>query len=106
MWDKSSVRETANLLIIFDQIISNLEQVAGVAGQDNSGSIEGDVFSRTAKTFRSVRPGWEAKLMGPGDPIVSTLQPLSDVNDSVLPEAFSEENFNNDWLMDLFLVPN
>ena len=105
-WDKNGVRETANLLAIFDQVISNMEQVVTLSGLDNTGSIEGDVFSRTAKTFRALHPAWEAKLVGLQDPMVSTLPTISDVNDPPLPNAFLEDNFNNDWLMDLLLAPS
>ena len=61
-WDKNGVGETANLLLILDQLINNLEQAATMAGLDNHDSTEGEVFSQTAKKFRSVRPEWEAKL--------------------------------------------
>ena len=54
-WDKGSVRETTDLLPILDQVINNMEQVAAVAGLDDGDIAEGDVFSRPARKFRSIR---------------------------------------------------
>ena len=105
-WNKNGVRKTADLLLIFDQVINNMEQVSALAGLDNSDSVEGDVFSRTAKMFRSIRPGWEAILVGPVGPLVSTSPNLPNANETPLPEDFPLGHYDNDWLTDLFLAPN
>ena len=105
-WNKNGVQKTADLLLIFDQVINNMEQVSVLAGLDNSDSVEGDVFSRTAKMFRSIRPGWEAILLGPVGPTAYTSKNLPDGNDIPLPEDFSLDHYDNDWLTDLFLAPN
>ena len=105
-WDKHSVRNTANLLAIFDQVVNNMEQVATLAGHDNNDSIGEDVFSRTAKMFRAIRPGWEAKLIGLEDPTATTLPTPPSASDTPLPLDFPMEQLDDAWLMDLFLTPN
>lgn len=57
-WDKGSVRETTDLLPILDQVINNMEQVAAVAGLDDSDIAEGYEFFRTARKFRPIRLEW------------------------------------------------
>ena len=104
-WDKNGVREAADLLLILDQVINNMEQVANLAGLDNNDSTEGDVFSRTAKKFRSIRPEWEAKL-GSNDLIVPTMPPPENANETPLPEAFPVDFADNDWMMEFLLAPN
>lgn len=83
-----------------------MEQVAAIAGQDNNGSTEEDVFSRTAKMFRSIRPGWEAKLVGLDSETISTLPTLPVGTDIALPEVTLTDQMDRDWPMDLFLTPN
>ena len=104
-WDKSGVQKTADLLVILDQVINNMEQVSVLAGLDNNGNLEGDVFFRTAKMLRSIRPGWEAILVGPDVPRVSTLPNLPIVNNPPLPEASLLDHYDNDWLTDFLLAP-
>ena len=104
--DKKGVQKTADLLLILDQIINNMEQVSVLAGLDHNGDLEGDVFFRTAKMLRSIRPGWEAVLGGPVAPRVSTLPNLPIVNKPPLPEAFLLDHYDNDWLTDFLLAPN
>ena len=103
-WDKNGVREAADLLLILDQVINNMEQGATLAGLDNNDSTEGDVFSRTAKKFRSIRPEWEAKL-GSADLIVPTIPPPRNANETSLPEAFPVDFADNDWMMEFLLAP-
>ena len=105
-WDRKAVQKTADLLVIFDQVIENMEQVAAIARQDNNGSTEEDTFSRTAKMFRSIRPGWEAKLVSLDSQTVSTLPTLPIGTDIPLPEVTLTDQMDRDWLMDLFLPPN
>lgn len=93
-WHENGILNTTEPLLILDRVINNLEQVAIVAGLDNSDSPERDVFSRTAQTFRSLRPGWEARL-GPDD--LSNI-PISEI---FPPNAFEFDFFDSDWLMDL-----
>ncbi|KIM97022.1 hypothetical protein OIDMADRAFT_169794 [Oidiodendron maius Zn] len=103
-WDKNDARNTLDPFLILDRIISNLEQVAVLAGLDSSGNPEGDIFSRSAQMFVSLRPTWEAKLQQ-GDSVHSTIPSLQ--SDSEIPrlEDLGVEFFDNDWLMDLLIVP-
>ncbi len=101
-WDKDGVGETANLLLTLDQLINNLEQAAGL---DNHDSTEGDVLSRTAKKFRSIRPEWEAKL-GSDNLMVPTLPTPQSASETLLPEDFPVDFADTDWMMDFLLTPN
>lgn len=103
-WDKNGVRETADLLLIMDQVIDNMEQAA--TSLDNNDSPEGDAFSRTAKKYRSIRLEWEAKLRRPDDHTVSTISNLQIANETPLPEEFLMEFPDNDWMMDYLLASN
>ena len=102
-WDENGVWKTADPLLILDRVINNLEQATILAGLDNSGSLEKDVFSRAAQMFRSLRPGWEAK-MGPDD--LSTITIPQNCNDTFPPDALEVDFLDNDWLMDLLPSPN
>ncbi|KAK9243068.1 hypothetical protein V1506DRAFT_494407 [Lipomyces tetrasporus] len=99
-WDKNQARETAKPLSILNLLISNLEQVPVVAGLDNRDSAEGDVFSRSAQIFRSLRSEWEAKL-GLDDMMSSMIPPSQNASDIAFPDALGEEILDNDWFMDL-----
>lgn len=104
-WDKKGVQKTADLLHILDRVINNMEQVKTLAGLNNNESTEEDIFSQTAKLFRSIRPGWEAKL-GPDDLMISTTSTLDDTSETSLAEAFPVNFSDNDWLTDFLLSPN
>ena len=99
-WDENYVRKTSDPLLILDRVIKNLEQVAILAGLDNSNSPEGDIFSQLAQTFRSLRPGWEARLRQ-DDLVLSTIHTPQNVNEVSLPDSLGVEIFDNDWLVDL-----
>lgn len=104
-WDKNGVCKTADLLLILDHVINNMEQVKTLAGLDNNDSPEGDIFSRTAKLFRSIRPEWEAKL-SPDDLMVSTIPTPQNAGETDLPEVLPMDFSDNEWLLDLLLSPN
>ena len=104
-WDKKGLRKIINLPSILDQVVNNLEQVATAAGLDNTASADGDVFSRTAKLLRSIRPVWEARL-GPEDDVATALPPPQESLDISLFDPLPVDFTNNDWLTDLFLGPN
>lgn len=103
-WDKDGVRKTADLLLILDQVINNMEQVATLAGLDNTDSSDGDVFSRTAKRFGSIRLQWEAKLR-PEDLLVSTISDPPNADEMSPSEALALNFQDNDWMMDYLLDP-
>lgn len=104
-WDDNGVWETADLLLILDRVINNMEQVAVLAGLDNRKAPERDIFSRAAQMFRSLRPGWEANL-GPHNRLPSTVPTAQNVSDVSLLDALGVEFFDNDWLMELLLPPS
>ncbi|KAK0634547.1 hypothetical protein B0T17DRAFT_513611 [Bombardia bombarda] len=78
---KSAIWETVDdPIVVLDRVISNTEQVATLAGLDNSrhisasyngdeygggGGVEEDIFSKVAQMLRSLRGGWEARLRPP-----------------------------------------
>lgn len=103
IWDYESIQNLGDPLLILDRVVNNLEQVAALAGLDNSGSHEKDVFYRSAQTFRSLRPGWEAKFSKNDLPTFSTPQ---NVDETFPPDAITLEFFDNDWLMDLLVPPH
>ena len=102
-WDKNGVWKTVDPLLIIHRVINNLEQVAILAGLDNSDSHERDAFSRAAQMFGALRPGWETKL-AQGDLLATPLQQSSDETFPL--GAFGVESFDDDWFMDLLLSPN
>ena len=102
-WDKHGVKDTADLLAIVDQLIINLDQAA--TKFDTNDNPEGDLFSRSAKKYRSIRLEWETKL-GPEDLRVSTVPSAQIGSNYALPEDFSLEFPDNDWMMDFLLAPN
>ena len=102
-WNKHSVKDTADLLLIMDQVISNMDKAAAKFDVDDS--PERDVFSRAAKKYRSIRLEWETKLR-PDDFTVSIVPNLQIDNDYPLPEDLQMEFPDNDWMMDFILAPN
>ena len=103
-WDKNDARNTLDPFLILDHLISNLKQVAVLAGLDSSGNPEGDIFSRSAEMFGSLRTTLEANLQQ-GDSVHSTIPSMQ--SDSEIPrlEDLGVEFFDNDWLMDLLIAP-
>lgn len=104
-WDKRGARKTADPLPILDQVISKIEQVTTAAGLDNTGSVEGDVFVRSARMLRNMRPRWEEKL-GPEPDMTSALPISQNINDMTLLEPFQLDFVDNEWLTDFMLAPN
>ena len=102
-WDKNGVQETADLLLIVDQLINKLDYAAAKLVIDDS--PEADVFSRTAKKLRSIRLEWEAKLR-PDDLTVSTIPNPQIANETPFPEDFPMDFPDNDWMMDFLLTSN
>lgn len=98
-WDKNHVQKTVKPLSMLNRVISNLEQVPVTSGLDNRHSTEMDVFSRSARILRSLRPEWEAKL-GP-DKMESSITPPAPNASNAITDPFGEEILNNDWFMDL-----
>jgi len=97
-WDKNVVRNTANVLLILDQIVNNVERVNVLAGMDQN-NTETDLFTIAGKMFRSVRLRWGANLgVQPSEPAIPTAQNV----DETMTEAFSMDLYDDVWLTDLF----
>lgn len=86
-WDKSHARKTIDVLEVMDQMVRNLEEVATLAGLESE-EPGGDMYSRTAKKFASVRPLWEAKLRSTSYSCTTEDNPLG-------PFGISANNNNN-----------
>lgn len=98
-WDNDIVRNTANLLLILDQVANNIRQVTELAGLD-SDRTEWNVFTRGGKMVESLRLGWEAKLaVGPTAPAISTRQNVDESIPKALPIDFSDDS----WLTDILV---
>ena len=104
--DKNGVQMTADLLLILDHVIENMEQVSVLAGLDKKDGLERVVFLRTANMLRSIRPGWEAVLVGSDASKASAIPNLPNADDLSLSEAFPLGQYDNDWLTDFFLAPS
>lgn len=104
-WDEDDSWKPTDPLLILTRVINNMDQVATVTGLDASGSPEGDVFSRAAQLFRSLQPGWEAKLRTNGLAL-STLPTQQSIEETSLPDSLGLDFLDNDWLAELFLPPN
>ncbi|KAJ5591583.1 uncharacterized protein N7459_001952 [Penicillium hispanicum] len=99
-WDKQHVQDTAHPIMVINRLIHNLEQASLVAGLDNQGAPEGDVFTRSANAFRSLRVEWEGKL-GVAPSTSSIMSPSYDVGEIGLPDPLADDFLDNDWFMDL-----
>ncbi|KAL9063633.1 MAG: hypothetical protein Q9157_008151 [Trypethelium eluteriae] len=104
-WDENRVWKTTDALLILDRVINSMEQVAILAGLDNSDSSEGDTFSRLAQLLQSLRPGWEARLQS-DDLVSSTIPDPQNVDGYSFLDSFGMEIFDNDWLTDFILPSN
>ncbi|RFU30228.1 hypothetical protein B7463_g6109, partial [Scytalidium lignicola] len=102
VWDRNDVWKTEDALLTLDHVIENMEQVAVLAGLDNTDCPEGDVFSRHAKLLGGLRSGWEAKLR-PDDLALSAIPSSQNSDDIGLLDPLGMEFFDNFWLMDLSL---
>lgn len=98
--DENSIWDTVDPLFILNRVITNLEQVAILAGLDNTDSPEGDIFSRVAQLFRSLRPVWEAQLQ-PDDLPLSTAPATQNIDEFALSGSLGVDSFD-DWLADFF----
>jgi hypothetical protein len=102
-WIENSVWTTTDALSTMNRVIDNFEQVAELAGLDNSGFPEGDLFSRSAQMLRTIRPGMETHLVQ--DDLL-TIPPPQSVNEMFSSDDFSVMGFDDEWLMDLLRSSN
>ena len=103
-WDKDAARQTADLIPIFDRVLANGEQAPKALGLDNSGSLDGDVFTRSVKMLRTLRPAWEAKLRR-NNPVAADAPTPQSNEDILLADSLPTDFSDNDWLMDM-LIPS
>jgi hypothetical protein len=98
-WDKDIVRNTANLLLILDQVADNIGQAARLAGLD-SDSTERDIFTKAAKMVESVRLGWEAsQAVQPVEPAIPTRPNV----DETISDAFQLDLSDDAWLTEILV---
>ena len=100
---------------MLDRTIKVYEQVIAQAGFDNRGFSEGDRFSRSVKLFRSIRPGWEAKLLQGSQRSAAPVMPEGFQNptppqDLPLPELSVPEEWSwnlddDDWFLQFLTAP-
>jgi len=102
-WDENCVWKKSDAFSVLDRVVNNLEQVQAVAQLENTEFPGGDVFSSTARMFRSLRSGWEASW---GTDAMSTVPFGQNVEDAFPTDGMPGEGFDNDWLMDLLLSQN
>ena len=81
-------------------VINDLAQVSVLAGLE-SGDLAEYVFTRTAKRFRSVKIGWEAKLKTDVAMGNSTAQSTVDVTPYEFSMEISASEWADDWLTDI-----
>lgn len=102
-WDTSLVRSTVDLLLVLDQVISNLE-AANVTGGDSS--TDG-VIGRTARLFSSVRMWCGAKFGdgtggGPGGGTGNhESQAQAPAENAMLMEPMLLQSLDDAWVNDI-----
>lgn len=60
-WDKSTVRSTADILVIAEQIATRMGQVADAVGMHSEGAY-GDAFSKLGMMMQKLRSEWAVRL--------------------------------------------
>lgn len=106
-WNKEYVQSTIDLLQILDALIEKTAQVPIAAGIDNTGCEEAevDVFTRTGRRFKSLRPGWAAAL-GRADE-QTRVNGHNIMGSSQMDEIadFNLDWLDDDWLMSYAILP-
>ncbi|KAK6956737.1 hypothetical protein Daesc_002017 [Daldinia eschscholtzii] len=92
-------------VLILERVVSNLEQVEILAGLDNSGIQESDLFFRVALILRALRSGWEAELHS-NEPELSSTAPPQNVDEIPFSDFLGMDFLDNDWLADFYTPPN
>jgi hypothetical protein len=105
VWEYNYPWNTMDPILVLNQVIQNMEKVAISAKLDNSDSPEGDIFFRSAQLFRSLQPGWEAKLRTDNS-LLSNISNSQNMNDISFQDSIGMEFLNNEWFMDISLPPN
>lgn len=95
-WNKDMVRNTANVLSILDQIITNMKRASILAGLEDDDTAD-TLFKKALKVVSSLRLGWQAKLAVEPTEIIQPGQ----VVDEVITEAFPMDFQDDLWLTDI-----
>lgn len=61
-WDLGLVRETLDLSLVLDQVVTKMAQVKLAAGLDYGSSEDSDVFSQNSRRIGSIKAWWDAKI--------------------------------------------
>ncbi len=88
-WDRGLVQDTVNLTFVLEQLIEKSSQVRVAAGLDRGTAEDNDVFSINARTQRSIKSWWDAKLAA------------EMTDNSVLEEEINMDFFDDVWLRDI-----
>lgn len=105
-WNRHDVMAMADVLAILDRVAGNMEQVPFLAEIDNTESPDGDVFTQTAKLFRSLASKWSSEL-NTDDRTTSVLQPQpASSGEMLLPDSLDFDWFGDGWLLDYSTMPN
>jgi hypothetical protein len=99
-WDKTMVRNTANILEILDRIAYGMKTCAESL---NVNDEEWNIFEKGMRMTQSIKQGWEPKLMEIWYPNV----PANDLGgDFVTPtsalEPLPTNGFDDMWMMEIF----
>lgn len=99
-WDKTMVRNTANILEILDRLTYGMKTCADSLNVENE---EWNIFEKGMKMTQSIKQGWEPKLMEIWYPNV----PANDLGGNfVAPSSALEplptNGFDDMWMMEIF----
>lgn len=99
-WDKSMVRNTANILEILDRIAYSMKICANALNVDDA---EWNIFEKGTKMAQSIKQGWEPKLMEIWYPNV----PANDLGGEFVASSSALEplpmnGFDDVWMMEIF----
>lgn len=109
VWDKTLVRNTADLLQIIDRVNENMEMASQQAGLI-SDHPEGDMFTRGLRMGRCMKQCWEAKLLAADASALDRDRSSSREQDLPRGMALASENvtdilpvdlFNEAWMTDM-----
>ncbi|CAI7653371.1 unnamed protein product [Penicillium pancosmium] len=99
-WDKTMVRNTANILEILDRLTYGMKTCADSLNVENE---EWNIFEKGMKMTQSIKQGWEPKLMEIWYPNV----PANDLGGNFVAansalEPLPTNGFDDMWMMEIF----
>lgn len=93
-WDRSLVRDYANLSMILDQVVTNFSGVKAAVGLDKEGPDDRDLFTLTSRTLSHIKTWWDSKASAD---LVGQDTAILDATMSEMPIDFSDDA----WLQDI-----